>query len=53
VTLLQNNYAVGDAIKILYRHGNSAANCLAAAWNDYTVPFTSLGYVQVRIESTL
>ena len=53
VELLQNEYAAGDTILLRYRHGISEAACLAAAWNNYTVPFASLGYVQVRIESTL
>lgn len=54
VELLQNNYDPGgDTILLRYRHGNSQANCLLAAWNNYVAPFVSLGYVQVRIESTL
>lgn len=50
VELLQNNYAAGDTIILKFRHGNSEANCLTASWSVYTVPFDSLGYVQVRIE---
>lgn len=51
VTLLQNTYDItGDTIKLRYRHGADEAACLAAAWQDYTVPFTSLGYVQIRVE---
>lgn len=48
-----NHYSVGDTVLLEYRHGNSEANCLAAAWNTYTVPFMSLGYVQIRVTSTL
>ena len=54
VELLQNNYDItGDDVLLRYRHGNSEANCLLAAWNDYVAPFVSLGFVQVRLESTL
>lgn len=53
VTLLQNNYNPGDTITLQYRHGATEAACLAASWNTYSAPFDSLGYVQVRVESTL
>jgi Ni/Co efflux regulator RcnB len=53
VELDQNHYAAGDTIKLEYRHDTTEVDCLLAAWNDYTIPFLSLGYVQVRIESTL
>jgi hypothetical protein len=54
VTIYQNKYDVsGDDVTLRYRHGATPAACLAASWNDYTVPFTSLGYVQLRLESTL
>jgi hypothetical protein len=54
VELLQNYYDnTGDDVDLDYRHGNSVANCEAASWNNYTVPFSSLGYVQVRLMSTL
>jgi hypothetical protein len=53
VVLAINQYAAGDTVLIRYRHGATEVACLAAAWNDYTIPFVSLGYVQVRIESTL
>lgn len=53
IELLQNHYAAGDNVLLRYRHGNSEANCLAASYNNYTVPFESLGFVQVRLESTL
>jgi len=49
--IAQNSYDIsGDTLTIRYRHGNSAANCLLAVYSDYTVPFVSLGYVQVRVE---
>ncbi len=53
VELLQNNYAAGDTVLMRYRHGASEVDCLAASWINYTVPFVSLGFVQVRMESTL
>jgi len=54
VTLLQNNYdPSGDNVDMDYRHGNTPAACVGAGWNNYTVPFESLGYVQVRMTSTL
>ena len=54
VTLFQNLYdGTGDDVDLDYRHGATEAACLAAGWNNYTVPFVSLGYVQVRIEATI
>lgn len=53
VTLLQNEYKSGDDVLIRYRHGATAADCNAAAYGDYTVSFESLGFVQIRIVSTL
>jgi len=48
-----NVYAAGDNINLDYRHGATPAACQAAGWNDYVAPFTSLGYVQVKVTSTL
>ena len=48
-----NVYDVGDNINLDYRHGNTVSACEAAGWNDYTIPFTSLGYVQIKVTSTL
>ena len=51
VTLFQNLYdGTGDDAVMKYRHGATPAECVVAAWNTYTVPFASLGYVQVRLE---
>jgi hypothetical protein len=50
--LLQNEYGTGDAVVLKYRHGIDEDACLAAAWVIYSTSFTSLGYVQARIEST-
>jgi hypothetical protein len=33
-----------------YRTGASVALCQAEEWTEYTVPFASAGYVQVRVE---
>ena len=53
VELLQNHYdPTGDDVVLKYRHGNSEENCLVASWTTYTVPFASLGYVQLRLEAT-
>lgn len=53
VTLLQNYYdSDGDTVDLDYRHGATQAACEAASWNNYTVPFVSLGFVQVRVTST-
>jgi len=51
--LLQNEYAVGDDVTLEYRDGATAAACNAAAWGAYAAPFESLGYVQIRVTSTL
>jgi hypothetical protein len=48
-----NVYAAGDNINLDYRHGATVAACEGAGWNDYVAPFTSLGFVQVRVMSTL
>lgn len=53
IELDYNHYRAGDAVLLRYRHGATPADCVAAGWINYTVPFTSLGYVQVRVESTL
>lgn len=53
VEILTNVYAAGDAVDVDYRHGNTPAACEAAGWNNYVGPFTSLGYIQVRLMSTL
>lgn len=53
VIVLYNVYAAGDAINLDYRHGATVAACQAAGWNDYVGQFESLGFVQVRVTSTL
>jgi hypothetical protein len=34
---------------IEYRTGSTRVLCLAAGWNTYTVPFSSSGWVQIRV----
>ena len=53
VEILQNTYAAGDTVAIKYRTGATEGACLDAVWSAYSAPFVSLGYVQVRVESTL
>ena len=53
VTLLQNEYdETGDDVDMDYRHGATEAACEVAGWNDYATPFESLGYIQIRMQST-
>ena len=54
VTLLQNEYDnTGDDVTMEYRHAATVGDVAGAAYGNYTVPFESLGYVQVRMTSTL
>lgn len=53
IEILYNVYVAGDNIDLDYRHGNTPAACEGAGWNDYVGPFTSLGYAQARVTSTL
>jgi len=53
VTLLQNVYIPADDVTMEYRHGATIAACLAAGWNNYVGEFDSLGYVQIRLTTTL
>ena len=54
VELLQNNYdETGDNVTMEYRHGATQVACEAEEWIAYAVPFESLGYVQIRMTSTL
>jgi hypothetical protein len=51
VTMLKNKYGTGDASVVLkYKHGATEEDAVAASWNIYTEPFTSLGYVLARVE---
>ena len=53
VTIELNKYAAGDAVTVEYRHGATEIACLSAGWNAYVAPFVSLGFVQIRLTSTL
>lgn len=53
IQLLQNNYAAGDDVNMYYRTGATPEACFSAIWTTYSTPFTSLGYVQVKLESTV
>ena len=53
ITIEYNVYQAGDAINLDYRHGATVAACEGAGWNDYAAAFTSAGFVQVRVTSTL
>ena len=53
VEILIDKYQTGsgDFPTIQYKDGSSKANCLADSWNNYTEPFVSTGYVQIRVEN--
>ena len=54
VQLLQNEYDItGDDVTLEYRHGATPNQCAAAGWNNYAAPFSSAGYVEIRLTSTL
>jgi len=54
VTLLQNHYdPTGDDVTLQYRTAANPVALAVANFNNYTVPFTSDGYVQIRLVSTL
>jgi hypothetical protein len=54
VTLLQNEYdETGDDVTLEYRTAATEGGISAASYTSYTVPFQSLGYVQIKITSTL
>lgn len=50
IQLLINEYATGDSATIKYKNGGTVAACNADSWNTYSVPFTSDGYVKVRLD---
>jgi len=53
VVLRQNDYNSGDEGLLKYRHGATPQDCITSDWTIYIGPFVSLGYVQIRLESTL
>jgi hypothetical protein len=52
VSVIENFYAVGygDQGSLKYKQGATSALCLADSWHDYSGPFTSGGYVLLRLE---
>lgn len=54
IILDQNVYDItGDDVLLRYRTADTPAGVVAAGWINYVGAFESLGYVQVRLESTL
>lgn len=53
VELDQNHYKAGDNVKIEYRTASTYSGIDPEAWVEYTVPFKSLGFVHIRVTSTL
>ena len=51
--LHKNKYAAGDNVTLKYRTGVTEVSCSEASWIVYSVPFVSLGFIQIRVESTL
>ncbi len=51
VTLQKNKYGTGGTSVLKYRTASTVAGIFSATWTEYTVPFSSLGYVQIRIEN--
>ena len=51
IEILQNFYVAGDDAVLKYRQGATQVACEAASWNVYSIPFVSLGYVQIRLEA--
>jgi len=51
VTITYDQYQTGEGVAgtIEYRTGANKTACLGAGWLDYTVPFSSSGWVQVRL----
>jgi len=50
VRIYQNFYAAGDTVTIKYKNAATQGDIAGAVWNTYSGEFTSLGYIQVRIE---
>lgn len=53
VELLQNNYAAGDLVILQYRHAAAQGDVAGASYSEYSTPFISLGYVQVKVLNSL
>ncbi len=53
VEILLNVYQSGDAVTVDYRHGATPNACAAASWTSYVGSFDSLGYLEIKLTSTL
>lgn len=53
ITLLQGKYTTADTVTIKYKTGATVAAVQAASFSTYSAPFSSTGFVQIRLESTL
>lgn len=53
ILLTINQYASGDTPTIKYRTASSPGVLTGTAYSTYSTPFSSSGYVQVRLESSL
>lgn len=53
IEIIVDNYQSGSgpAPVVKYKDGDSEANCEADSWNTYSAPFTSSGYIKVRVEA--
>lgn len=51
IQILQNAYGSGDTGTMKYRTGTTQSECESAGWSNYSAPFLSDGYVQLRIEA--
>lgn len=50
-TITLDDYATGSGSPtVKYKDGDTEANCEADTWNTYSTPFTSQGFVKVRLE---
>jgi hypothetical protein len=50
VTLALNQYVSGDSVTVYYKTG-SGSDLSGESYVEYTTPFTSDGYVQVKVQA--
>lgn len=53
VTISLNVYAAGDAVTVQYKTAASQGDLAGASYNAYAGEFESLGWVKVKVISTL
>jgi hypothetical protein len=51
VSLTLNVYAAGDSATVQYKTANTSGGIPGASWTNYTAPFASLGFVQVKVNA--